>query len=264
MLHQDGSKHEWVSGVLWDLIITFDDATSELYSAFLVEEEGTMSTFVAIQEVIRAQGLFCSLYTDRGSHYWLTREADGQVDKHCLTQVNRGLKQLGIELIPAYSPEARGRCERMFGTLQGRWPQELRLAGLTDLSAANRYIQEVLLPDFNKEFTVDAEEAGSAFVPWIGGSEQLSDILCVHEERTVGKDNTIHYRNKRLQIPSDKYRYHYVKVKVKVHEYPDGSLGVFHGPRCLARYNEAGEIYNGLGEGLSANAPTCVVTSSQR
>ena len=242
MLHQDGSTHEWVPGVKWDLIITFDDATSELYSAFFVEQEGTMSTFIGVQEVIAKRGLFCSLYTDRGSHYWLTREVDGKVDKTCLTQVHRGLKQLGIELIPAYSPEARGRCERQFGTIQGRWPQELRLAGITEMPAANRYIKKVLMPDFNREFTVEAEDEGSAFVPWISGNDKIIDTLCVQEDRTVGKDNTVRYENKSLQIPADKYRHHYVKAKVKVHEYPDGSLAVFHGPRCLARYSEDGRI----------------------
>lgn len=240
MLHQDGSTHAWVPGVKWDLIITFDDATSELYSAFFVEEEGTMSSFMGIQEVIEKRGLFSSLYVDRGTHYWLTREAGGVVDKNCPTQVHRALKQLGIQLIPAYSPEARGRCERQFGTLQGRWPQELRLAGITDMKTANRYLKEVLIPDFNRQFTVKSEEEGSAFVPWIGGSEPLADILSVQEERVVGKDNTVRYQNTILQIPADKYRYHYVKATVKVHEYPEGHLAVFHGPRLLACYNSEG------------------------
>jgi transposase len=262
MLHQDGSTHEWVPGVKWDLIITFDDATSEIYSAFFVEQEGTMSTFMAIEEVIKAKGLFCSLYTDRGSHYWLTREVDGKVDKMCPTQVNRALKQLGIELIPAYSPEARGRCERQFGTLQGRWPQELRLAGITEMCSANRYVKEILIPRFNKEFRVKAEADGSAFVRWIGGNETLSDILCVHEDRIVGKDNTVRFNNKSLQIPANKYRYHYVKATVRVHEYPDASLAVFHGPRCLARYNAMGELLAMEADRLPANAPATVVASS--
>lgn len=242
MLHQDGSTHEWVAGVKWDLIVTFDDATSEIYSAFFVDEEGTMSTFTAIQEVIDSRGLFSSLYTDRGSHYWLTREADGKVDNLCPTQVHRALEQLGIELIAAYSPEARGRGERLFGTLQGRWPQELRLAGITKMEDANRYIKEVLIPEYNAEFIVAAEEEGNAFTSWIGGSVQLADILSVQEKRVVGKDNTVRYCNKILQIPKDKCRYHYVKATVRVHEYPDDSLAVFHGPRCLARYDSHGTL----------------------
>lgn len=264
MLHQDGSKHPWVPNKIWDLIITFDDANSELYSAFFVEEEGTMSTFRALQEVIEAKGLFCSLYADRGSHYWLTREADGKVDKTHPTQVHRALKQLGIELIPAYSPEARGRCERMFGTLQGRWPQELRLAGITEIEAANCYVKETLMPAFNREFTVKAEDEGSAFISWVSGNRRLVDILCVHQDRVVGKDNTVRYHNQILQIPADKYRYHYIKAKVNVHEYPDGSLAVFHGPRCLARYQEEGSLIGeqGLSETI-CSAPVGLVAISR-
>ena len=145
MLHQDGSSHEWVAGQWWDLIVTLDDATSEVYSGFFVAEEGTMSTFRALGEVIAATGLFCSLYTDRGSHYWHTPEAGGGVDKDNPTQVGRALDQLGIELIPAYSPEARGRSERMFGTLQRRLPQELRLAGISTMEDANRFLKELHL-----------------------------------------------------------------------------------------------------------------------
>jgi transposase len=122
MLHQDGSTHEWVPGCQWDLIVTLDDVTSEIYSAFFVEEEGTLSSFRGLREVMETQGLFSSLYTDRGSHYWLTEEAGGRVDKTRLTQVHRALQQVGITLIPAYSPEARGRSERVFRTLQDRLP----------------------------------------------------------------------------------------------------------------------------------------------
>ena len=152
MLHQDGSSHEWVAGQWWDLIVTLDDATSEVYSGFFVAEEGTMSTFRALGEVIAATGLFCSLYTDRGSHYWHTPEAGGGVDKDNPTQVGRALDQLGIELIPAYSPEARGRSERMFGTLQRRLPQELRLAGISTMEDANRFLKEIFWPAHNARF----------------------------------------------------------------------------------------------------------------
>ena len=147
MLHQDGSSHEWVAGRTWDLIVTMDDATSEIYSAFFVAEEGTMSSFRALTEVIAEHGLFCALYADRASHYWHTPEAGGKVDKDNPTQVGRALAQLGIELIPAYSPQARGRSERMFGTLQGRLPKELALAGITTMDEANRFLREVYLPE---------------------------------------------------------------------------------------------------------------------
>ena len=238
MLHQDGSSHEWVPGRWWDLIVTMDDATSDIYSAFFVAEEGTMSSFQGVSEAIRAKGLFCSLYADRASHYWNTPEAGGKVDKDTPTQVGRALAQLGIELIPAYSPEARGRSERMFGTLQKRLPQELRLAGITDMAGANRFLKEVFLPQHNARFATPAEDQGTAFVPFTGA---LNDILCIHEERTVSNDNTVRYKRLALQIPAGRHRRHYVKARVRVHEYPDGTMAVFHGPRCLARYHAEGQ-----------------------
>ena len=238
MLHQDGSSHQWVDGQWWDLIVTMDDATSDIYSALFVEEEGTMSSFQALDEVIAEKGLFCSLYADRGSHYWHTREAGGKVDKDNPTQVGRALEQLGIELIPAYSPEAHGRSERMFGTLQGRLPQELRLAGITHMEAANRFLKNVFLPAHNARFAIVPDEGGTAFVPFAG---DLRDILCVHEDRVVGNDNTVRYRNRVLQIPQDRHRHHYVEARVRVHEYPDGGLAIFHGPRCLAKYDANGK-----------------------
>lgn len=240
MLHQDGSRHEWVPGCQWDLIATLDDATTELYSAFFVEEEGTMSSFVGVREVIEAKGLFSSLYTDRGSHYWYTEETRGQVDKRRLTQVHRALQQLGITLIPAYSPEARGRSERVFRTLQDRVPKEWALAGITDMAGANWYLAEQFLPAYNRRFAVAAAEPGTAFVPWLGTG--LADVLCVQEERVVANDNTVRYQGKSLQIPPDRHRFHYVKVTVRVHEYPDGTLAIFHGPRCLARYQSDGRM----------------------
>jgi len=238
MIHQDGSAHEWVAGQKWDLIDTLDDATSEHYSMFFVEEEGTASSFRGVGEVIAAHGLFSSFYSDRGSHYWHTPEAGGKVDRENLTQFGRAMKQLGIEMIAAYSPEARGRSERAFGTHQGRLPNELAAAGITDLEAANRYLREVYLPAFNAEFAQPAPSVGSAFVPWIGGS--LGDILCEHHERTVGADNCVRFEGLSLQIPADRHRCHYVKARVRVHRYSNGHLAVFHGPRKLADYNPEG------------------------
>ncbi len=242
MLHQDGSRHEWIPGLdrLLDLIVTMDDATNEIYSAFLVEEEGTMSSFCGFLEVIERRGLFCSLYTDRGGHYFYTPTAGAPVDKDQLTQVGRALARLGIEHIPAYSPEARGRSERMFGTLQDRLPKELRLHEITTLEAANRFIAEVYLPSHNARFKVQAEQPGTAFVP--DRAAAFRDILCVQEERVVGNDNTVRYRGLSLQLPPSPLRPHYVKVKVRVHEYPDHTLAVFHGPRCLARYTADGQL----------------------
>jgi transposase len=239
MVHQDGSTHEWVPGQHWDLIVTMDDATSRHYSMVFVDEEGTQSSFLGVQQTLEAQGLFCSLYTDRGSHYWHTSEAGGKVDKKNLTQFGRALQQLGIEMIAAYSPEARGRSERAFGTHQGRLPQELALLGITEQSQANRYLTEVYMPNHNAEFAHPAPEPGSAFVPLLG--VDLDEILCEHYERTVGKDNCVHFERRVLQIPADAHRCHYVKTRVRVHRYQDETLAVFHGPRLLGRYDAQGK-----------------------
>jgi len=238
MIHQDGSTHEWVPGQEWDLIVTMDDATSEHYSIFFVEEEGTRSSFRGVGEVIRAKGLFSSLYTDRGSHYWYTPEAGKKVDKNNPTQFGRAMKQLGIEMIPAYSPEARGRIERAFRTHQDRLPKELALHGITDRETANRYIQQVYLPAHNAEFMQPPLEEGAAFVGCV--VPNLDDILCEQHDRVVGRDNCVSFEGKKLQIPSDRHRCHYIKATVRVHRYLDDTLAVFHGPRKLVCYDSNG------------------------
>jgi hypothetical protein len=240
MIHQDGSTHEWVSGKKWDLIVTMDDATNEHYSMFFVEEEGTASSFKGIQDVILKKGLFSSIYTDRGSHYWFTPEEGGKVSKTQLTQFGRAMQQLGIAMIPAYSPEARGRSERMFRTHQDRLTKELAAHYITSMEEANLYIKRTYLPAHNKEFKQESPEEGSAFIPWVG--RHLDDILCEHHERTVSSDNCISLDGITLQIPPDKYRCHYVRVRVNVHRYMDGSLAIFHGPRKLADYDENGKL----------------------
>jgi len=238
ILHQDGSTHEWVPGQKWDLIVTMDDATSEHYSMFFVDEEGTRSSFRSVGEVIRAKGLFSSLYTDRGTHYWHTSEAGGKVDKNNLTQFGRAMAQLNIGMIPAYSPEARGRSERAFRTHQDRLPKELVFHDITDMEEANRYLQQTYLPAHNAEFCQPPLEEGAAFVGWVGAN--LDDILCEQYNRTVGRDNCVSFETMKLQIPPDRHRCHYIKAAVKVHRYLDDTLTVFHGPRELARYDAIG------------------------
>jgi hypothetical protein len=220
--------------------VTLDDATSAIYSAFLVEEEGTASSFRGLGEVIELHGLFCALYTDRGSHYFHTPEAGKAVSKTQLTQVGRALKQLGIEHIPAYSPQARGRSERAFRTLQDRLPKELALAGITTLEAANRWIAETYIPAYNAAFAVAAEQEGSGFLRDRTGA--WPDILCLQEERTVGNDNTVKWRGLYLQLQESRLRPHFVKSVVRVHEYPDGTIAVFLGPHRLADYDATGKI----------------------
>jgi hypothetical protein len=184
--------------------------------------------------VIARHGLFCALYTDRGSHYFHTPKAGEAVDKNALTQVGRALKQLGIEHIAAYSPEARGRSERMFGTLQDRLVKELADAGIASIEAANRFLAEVYLGDHNRRFAVAAAETGTAFVPWT--RSDLDEILCHQEDRIVGNDNTVIFGKLRLQIEPSPLRPHFVKARVQVRRYADDTLAIFYGPRCIGRY----------------------------
>ena len=217
-----------------------EDATSAIYSMFLVDEEGTASSMRGVAEVVARHGLFCSLYTDRGSHYCFTPEAAGPVSRTVLTQFGRALKQLGIDHIAAYSPQARGRSERAFSTLQDRLPKELKLAGISTVEAANRWLSETYMAQHNKQFAIAAEQEGSAFV-----ADTLAawrEILCVQEERTVGNDNTVKWQRLSLQLPPSRLRPHFVRADVRVHEYPDGALAVYWGPHRLADYDVAGTL----------------------
>lgn len=238
LLHQDGSRHEWVPGQYWDLIVTMDDATNEHYDMRFVEEEGTRSSFEGVEAVIRAKGLFSSLYTDRGAHYWVTKREGEAVDKTRPTQFGRAMQQLGIEMIPAYSPEARGRSERAFRTHQERLVRELAMHGITTMAGANTYLAEHYRVAFNLEFSQPSLEAGSAFVPC---TTDLKEVLCEHVERKVGGDNCVTFFGVTLQISKQQYRCNLVGVPVRIHRYTDDTLAVFHGPRCLGRYRAEGE-----------------------
>jgi transposase len=240
MVHQDGSKHLWLPALdhQIDLIVTMDDATSEVYSGFFVEEEGTASSLRGLHEVIARHGLFCTFYTDRGGHYFYTPKAGGKVDKDTPTQVGRALAQLGIRHIPAYSPEARGRSERMFQTLQDRLVKELADAGIDTIEAANRFLSDTYLPAHNRRFAVAPAEQGSAFAPWAGGD--LAEILCHQEDRVVGNDNTVAFARLRLQIEPSPMRAHFVKASVQVRRYTDDTIAIFYGPRCIGRYDQHG------------------------
>lgn len=240
MLHQDASRFAWLPGDRrqWDLVVTLDDADSAITSAFLVAEEGTASSLRGLAETIERHGLFCELYTDRGSHYFHTPKAGQAVSRTVQTQVGRALAQLGIGHIAAYSPEARGRSERAFRTLQDRLPKELRLAGITGLEAANRWIATTYIPSYNAAFAVEPQQQGSAYIPDTDGA--CRDILCIQEQRQVARDNTVKWRNLDLQIPPSPLRPHFVRATVRVHEYPDGNIAIFHGPHRLADYDPDG------------------------
>jgi len=234
MLHIDGSRHRWLGGEQWhDLIVVLDDASSEIYYAQLVEEESTVTVLTALREVVEQRGIFCSLYSDRGSHFWLTPKAGEMVDRQRLTQVGRAMRELGIEMIPAYSPQARGRSERNFGTWQRRLPQELRLRGIRTREEANRFLRESYITEFNRKFAVAAQPE-SAFVP-VGGKD-LERIFTLQHERVVNRDNTISFANRVLQIGRTRWRGTLAGCRVVMCEHLDGSLTVYYGPHVVGRF----------------------------
>ncbi len=244
MLHIDGSTHAWLGPdhPRFDLVTLMDDATSEIYYARFVEEENTESVMAGLRSVVQKQGVFCSLYSDRASHYVVTPKGATKPDRSLRTQVGRALEQLGIELIPANSPQARGRCERSYGTLQGRLPQELRASGVHSMDAANEYLDQYL-PKHNKQFSVLAAEAGTAFVPHTGGD--LDKIFSKHHERVVGNDNVVTFGRLKLQIERQTFRFSMAKCRVLVCEHLDGTITVHYGPNLLGRYDAAGQLLTG-------------------
>ena len=217
-----------------------DDATSEIYYAQLTEEESTLTVMAGLKEVIERKGVFCALYSDRGSHFWITPKAGGKIDPHRLTQVGRALRELGVQMIPAYSPQARGRSERNFGTWQGRLPQELRLRGIGTLEAANRFLREHYMAEFNAHFQVPARERGSAFVH--RSSRDLDLIFALQFERTVNRDNTVSIQNLRLQIEPVRWRATLAGCSVTVHQHLDGTFTITHGPQRLGHYSAEGVL----------------------
>ncbi len=239
LLHIDGSRHQWFQDERWyDLIVILDDASSEIYYAQLVEEESTLPVMAGRKEVIESKGVFCALYSDRGSHFWLTPKVGGKVDPHRLTQVGRALRELGIQMIPAYSPQARGRSEPNFGTWQGRLPQELRLAGIKTLDAANAFLRERYMAEFNRRFQVPAAQSGSAFVA--RRSRDLDLIFALQFERTVNRDNTVSFQSLNLQIEAVRWRASLAGCTVTVHQHLDGTISLTHGPHRLGHYNASG------------------------
>jgi transposase len=235
MLHIDGSRHEWLGEGQWhDLIVVLDDASSEIYYAQLVEEESTATVMAALREVVEQRGIFCSLYSDRASHFWLTPKSGERVDRQRMTQVGRALRDVGIEMIPAYSPQARGRSERNFGTWQRRLPQELRVRGITTREEANRFLRESYIGEMSRRFGVEAAQAESAFVP--AGGKDLERIFSLQHERVVNRDNTVSFANRVLQIGRVSWRGTLAGIRVVVSEHLDGSLSVYYGPHQVGRY----------------------------
>src|ERR1700693_3525343 len=239
LLHIDGTQHRWFQDERWyDLLVILDDASSEIYYAQLVEEESSTTVLAGLQEVIERKGIFCALYSDRGSHFWLTPKAGESVDHHRLTQVGRAMRELGVRMIPAYSPQARGRSERSFGTWQGRLPQELRLREIRTVEAANVFLREHYIAEFNRHFQVKASQTGSAFVPYRG--KDLERIFSLQFERTVNRDNTLSFENLTLQIEPVRWRGTLAGCTVMVHQHLDGTLSLSYGPHAFGRYDERG------------------------
>ena len=240
LLHIDGSKHRWLNDDRgYDLIVILDDATSEIYYAQLVEEESTRTVMAGLREVVEKQGLFCALYSDRGSHFFVTVKEGEKVDKHRLTQVGRAMKELGVQMIAAYSPQARGRSERSFGTWQGRLPQELRLAGIETVEAANAFLREQYIAEFNRKFQVAATEKGTAFRRT--SRSDLNWIFTVQTERVVSKDNTVAIGSRVWQIDKTRFRNTLAGTTVTIHEHLDETVSIRFGPHVVGRYRADGE-----------------------
>jgi hypothetical protein len=241
LVHLDASTHTWLPGQpQWDLVVALDDADGRILYARFVPQEGTASTFAALWAVLTHYGRFAELYTDRGSHFCHTPTAGGPPDDTRAGQVPRALKALGIRHIRARSPEARGRSERAFGTIQGRLPQELRVAGITDYAAANTYLAAVFVPDFNRRFTVRPAQPERAFVKVVGIDLRL--VLSAQHDRVVRNDSTVQFGPLTLQLPPTRWRPHYVRCPVVVHEFPDDTLGISYQHRLLARYDRRGVL----------------------
>src|SRR5580692_2478481 len=240
LLHIDGSKHQWFNDDRWyDLIVILDDATSEIYYAQMVEEESTRTVMAGLREVIETQGLFCALYSDRGSHFFVTVKEGEKVDKQRLTQVGRAMKELGVQMIAAYSPQARGRSERSFGTWQGRLPQELRLAGITTVDGANAFLRERYIGEFNARFSIAAEEKGTAFRRT--GRSDLNWIFTVQTERVVAKDNTVAIGSRSWQLDKTHFRHTLAGCTVTIHEHLDQTLSIRYGPHVVGQFEANGE-----------------------
>lgn len=238
MLHLDGSPHEWIPaqpGVFYDLLVLLDDATNRIYEMGLVDEEDTRQCMTLLRDCVKKQGIFCSLYSDRASHFFLTPKAGGNVQEGHFTQIGRALHDLGIRMIPAYSPEARGRSERMNETLQGRIPNELRLRGIKTKDEANRFFKEHYIAELNRRFAKPPEQKGSAFVP-LPPRRDLDLVFSIQSERTVNKDNTVSYQNRIFQIHPSSLRVSFAKCRVMVHEHLDQSVSITYGPHRLGFY----------------------------
>src|SRR5256886_2079325 len=257
LLHLDGSRHRWLALVpdqYLTLIAVVDDATKQvLYAALSDGGESTAAVMMALRAVLTTWGLPMALYTDRAHWAVHTPVAGGVADRTKLTQVGRALAHLGIEHILSYSPQARGRSERMNRTLQDRLVNELRAAGITTVAAANRYLRERFLPPFNAEFRRPPADPTPAFVPL--GRVDLEHILCHQEERVVARDNTVVLDGVLLQLAKQAGRRSCAGLRVLVRRHLDGRHSVWLGSRCLGRYDARGRVLTPAAPGSLAAKP---------
>lgn len=236
MVHMDGSPYDWLgNGTMCDLVHAYDDANNKLYDIELVREEDAITCMRMLRTVVEKKGIFCSLYTDRASHFFHTPKAGEDVSKDKLTQIGRAVRELGIHPIPGYSPQARGRSERLNRTLQGRIPQELRSRAIKTIDKANKYLKTEYLKEHNRRFARKPEKKGSAFIS-VPKTIDLNKIFCFKHERTVNNDNTISFNNRILQIGPSELRVSFAKCKVMVYEHLDGSISVGYGPHMVGYY----------------------------
>ncbi len=253
LLFQDASTHAWIPGVPGhqDLLVICDDATSEVYEARFVPQENTRTVLAQLRTVVERQGIFCALYTDKGSHFITTRTGHSPHAPQTATDpthVQRALRELGIQLIPAHSPQARGRIERLFGTWQGRLPQELRQRHIRDWAAANRFLRQRWLPYHRRHWTTPAAQRGTAFVPC--HRPDLDRIFALQAERIVGHDNTVQYGRVTFQLAPSHLRVSFAKCRVTVYEHLNGRLSIGYGPHTIGRYTATGHRLNGNGRAV--------------
>ena len=260
LLHIDGSEHQWFQDGRWyDLIVIMEDATSQIYYAQLVDEESTRTVMAGLKKVIEDNGIFCALYSDRASHFWTTPKAGEPVDRQALTQVGRSLRELGIQMIPAYSPQARGRSERSFGTWQGRLPQELRVRGIDTVEEANRFLESEYIAEFNRRFAVASSEEGTAFVKC--RRRDLDQVISIQTERIVNRDNTVKFKNMILQIDRQSFRGTLANCRVMVCEHLDDRVTIAFGPHQVGVFDARG---NSLAKPKKSRGNAAVVQNFKR
>jgi transposase len=257
LLHLDGSVHEWFTldpEARPCLIAVSDDATKRVLQAAFYPSESRQAVMTSLAAVLRTEGIPMALYTDRAHWAFHTPSARGPVDKTQRTQVGRALARLGIEHIPSYSPQARGRSERLNRTFQDRLVNELRVAGIATIAAANGYLADRFVPQHNATFARAPRDPASAFVAL--GPTDLDAILCHEDTRIVARDNTVSVDRRTLQIGPQPGRRSCAGLQVTVRHHLDGRITISQGARVFATFTAAAEPMDAAAAVDAKNAPT--------